>query len=228
PFPERGIDRLKMIKEKLLPLQSEQKILQESRKKNEQSYENIVQQLFNEDIIKEAKKIIEQQITYEKKQQTLSSLKKTNEHIRINIDDQLNDLNIDLHINHLQHLHFPFHIEKLWEALKNEQQQIILQEEQLQQEYHSLKQQKEKLQEQLQQTEKNLLANEHINELRETINIFYTQQNLEQFRENQSRQMNVAHMKRKTKRISFIKKTKRKITRKTTTNKKKFISKRTY
>src|SRR5699024_1351920 len=42
PFPERGIDRLKMIKEKLLPLQSEQKILQESRKKNEQSYENIV------------------------------------------------------------------------------------------------------------------------------------------------------------------------------------------
>jgi len=204
PFPERGIDRSKMIKEKLLPLQSEQKILQESRKKNEQSYENIVQQLFNEDIIKEAKKIIEQQITYEKKQQTLSSLKKTNEHIRINIDDQLNDLNIDLHINHLQHLHFPFHIEKLWEALKNEQQQIILQEEQLQQEYHSLKQQKEKLQEQLQQTEKNLLANEHINELRETINIFYTQQNLEQFRENQSRQMNVAHMKRKTSYMLFI------------------------
>src|SRR5699024_11272897 len=105
---------------------------------------------------------------------------------------------------HLQHLHFPFHIEKLWEALKNEQQQIILQEEQLQQEYHSLKQQKEKLQEQLQQTEKNLLANEHINELRETINIFYTQQNLEQFRENQSRQMNVAHMKRKTSYMLFI------------------------
>lgn len=189
PFPEDGIERLKAIKDKLLPLQSESTVLKEAQKKNEQTYRDLQKQIYDEKIIREAQAIVQQQTLYNDRQQTLQTLLDNIQRHKQNVETQLQNLNIGLSSEEVIELHFPFHVEKLWQTLNNEHQQLTIEKEQLKQTFDSLQQEQHVLQTQLQEIEGKILSFDQVNKLNEKITDFHAYNNLQHMQETKFSQL---------------------------------------
>lgn len=138
-FPSHGIDRLKALKEHILPLHSEQSVLKAEASKHEEE-KAVLEKEINKDLqTAEAEKILKQKQTYINRQHDLNKLKETMNQIEAEINRELNHLNIGLSQAQIQTLQLPFHTEQTWNELKGEQDQLKLEEEQLNEEEQMIK-----------------------------------------------------------------------------------------
>ena len=158
-FPENGISRLSSLNEKVLPLQSEMVVL----KQDEEKYLNEKNQIESELISdsadgKAAQKLLEQKQQFLNQKHQLSKLNEEIKQHDLKIKNQLNHINIGLTNERIETLQLPFHIEKKWNDLKNNQVKLDMELEQLAEEDQEMKSKQAYLQEELNKCKENRLS----------------------------------------------------------------------
>lgn len=137
-FPQNGVERLNMLKEKQLPLQSELSILKTDKKSysNEKAnLENDLKQIVN---IDDLKKILEMKPLYLNEQQELKKLNDAIKSLEMEIENLLNDLNVGINADDIHTIELPFHTEKTWNELKNKYTQLKIEKNQLTEESQTI------------------------------------------------------------------------------------------
>ncbi|RDW18181.1 hypothetical protein CWR48_11370 [Oceanobacillus arenosus] len=167
-FPEKGIERLEKVKEAMLPLQSQQAVLEG----NEMQHKQLLQQLEqerSEAIYQAAQEILadrESVLAYGKAlEDTEANLQK----LTAQIEAEINRLNIGITQEEVTQFSFPFHVENTWIELKNNVNQLIGEKEQLHLEEIQLKQERNYILNQLQMLEGERLSEERVHELQHII-----------------------------------------------------------
>ncbi|MBX0357206.1 AAA family ATPase [Halobacillus sp. Nhm2S1] len=123
-FPEAGVERYQQVKEVLLPLQSEQKLL----KANREELEAAVQRWkdgYHPSQKETAEKLIE--TGYPKYEQAAYELERLLQQIgRLDeqIEEEKNHIDVPLDIDELEEYPLPFYIEETWRAFKKEEEEV--------------------------------------------------------------------------------------------------------
>lgn len=164
-FPEKGIERIYTLKEKMLPMQSELSVLKSNQEKNKEQYRKLQKELVEPMVYAEAEKILQQREAHSKNKQALLQQEEIIHKLDFQINTKIEELNIDLMRNEIKHMSFPFHIEKIWSELKNNIEQFQLEKEQSQQEHQMLQNKQSFLLKQFQDVKSRLLTEEYANEL---------------------------------------------------------------
>ncbi|WP_058308270.1 ATP-binding protein [Gracilibacillus massiliensis] len=123
-FPTDGLDRLNQWKEKLLPLQSEQHVIEKNIKEVEQKQTELV--LLTEEEWQQLKHAV--QLTEEINQITSKEKNISNQlaTIRNEINEKLESMQINVTIDELEELSLPFYLEEHWAELAKQAEKIEL------------------------------------------------------------------------------------------------------
>ncbi len=122
-FPENGLERLESWKEKILPLTSELQVLEKRIQQDEQKMQEIEEHLYEQDVIKMAKTVVEEQTTYDHLLHQQKEKEAQVEYLEERLDDNLRSVTISM--DEIETASFPFHLEKKWEELQRTQEQLL-------------------------------------------------------------------------------------------------------
>ena len=122
-FPEKGLERLNIWKEKVLPLTSELHVLKSRLQQDIETKEAIEIALYEKEVIEMATKIVEKKATYD----YLLQQQQENKAKITQIEDQLDDnlRSVSMEANEIEDVSFPFHLEKKWGDLQQTQEQLL-------------------------------------------------------------------------------------------------------
>src|SRR5699024_10126290 len=201
-FPENGIERLQQLKEKLLPLKSEYRILLRNLQKIKEANEQLAKQLVDESIYKAAEEVYDEKQIYTDNKKQMLQLQQMIDEIDLQINTNLKKLNIGIDQKKLAHISFPFHIEQIWNELKASFERLTIEKEQLQNEHFSLKKQQSFLKNEQMKIEDKQLDESRIEELKQNINEYTSHQYLEKI-SAQSNDQN-KYLKRKKKKYNYL------------------------
>lgn len=171
-FPENGVERFETIKEKLLPLQSEQAVLKHNGQRYVKRINDLKEEQLDQVIYKEAVDILQQKQVYVEVKKELEKIDASIRKSVIQLNTEIDQLRIGLTQADLSSTVFPFHIEKTWNQLKNDAYQLAIEKEQLRQEENQLKHQRNYLLNQMQELEDGLLGNEQLQQLNDKVNAY--------------------------------------------------------
>ncbi|PAV29306.1 hypothetical protein CIL05_12995 [Virgibacillus profundi] len=169
-FPENGIDRMEKLKDQLLPLESEFSVLTDNQEKYMERKANIQTETDDISIYHKTEEITLKKQHYEERQNELEKVQRTADKLEAQIKSEINQLNIGIMAEELNRISFPFHLEKTWNQIKGNNDQLELEKDQLEQEQNQLKQQRNYLLNQMDQLTDGLLTDEHRSKLEERIN----------------------------------------------------------
>lgn len=200
-FPENGVERFNTLKEKLLPLKSELSVLQDNQAKYTEKKDTLHSSLHDEAVYKNAEAIIQQKQHYLENKREQDKQDKSIKKIDIQIETELDHLNIGITREDLTGIILPFHIEKSWNQLKNDLDQLMLTEEHIQQEYRQLKKNRDYIISQQSELTDSLLQENYVSKLSKRINDYQHQEYLKKAREeNIEQQKNWKKVKEKKER----------------------------
>lgn len=173
-FPEQGIPRLEKIKDKLLPLRSEQSILQENQHKVEQKMKTLQQQVdeFPWDQVNE---LLQKKGSWELRNKEFKQHEESIQKVNIKIKHEMDLLDVAVSYEELEELHLPFHIERAWQDLKESNETFRLEREKTEQEIEELDRQEQFVKQEKTQLEAEILPEHHQRELQEKIRSFQEQ-----------------------------------------------------
>ncbi|MBN9655861.1 AAA family ATPase [Halobacillus sp. GSS1] len=158
-FPEAGVERYQQVKEVLLPLQSEQKLLETNIEELEASIQHL-EDGGDPSREEEGEKLLE--TGYPKYEQAVSELERLLQQIS-RIDEQVEEdkshIDVPLDIDDLEEYPLPFYIEETWRALKKEKDEVEREEAYIQEQSADINREFEKIEER-----KHLIENERIGE----------------------------------------------------------------
>ncbi|MFD1037652.1 AAA family ATPase [Virgibacillus byunsanensis] len=205
-FPENGIDRLQAIKDKLLPLKSELTVLEDNKQKYETKLDEITKSLHDESVYKQLEEMLKQKDLFLENKNNIKKLQQSIYKVETEIKMELDQLNMGIEPKDLETISLPFYIEKTWNQLKHDADQLSVVKEQLQQEESTIKKQRFYLSNQKQEKQDLLLPEKQVNELNERINTYNRQRYLQQVNQKKAEQQGVwEELKReKTKRSSQV------------------------
>lgn len=205
-FPENGLTRLNVLKEKLLPLKSEWSVVTDNLEKYKEKQITLKKQLYDEALYEQAQALLQEKQTYLENKREMNELNKTIQQLDIQMDHELNQLDVGLTKKDLATISFPFYIEQTWNELKSDAGQLNIESDQLQQEELSLQKQRSALQEQKREKEVSVLSTEQVNELTEKMNNYHNRQYMQSLQEasahNQSKWL--ALKKQQEKRVTAV------------------------
>ncbi|WP_196493854.1 AAA family ATPase [Ornithinibacillus caprae] len=169
PFPEEGINRLQSLKEKVVPLQSEMSVLKanEQRQKNQQL--QLEQSLSSKKSSEKLVILLDKQEKFKEQKNELFKINDSMQKLNLRIQTELEDMNLGITRKDLKEIRLPFHIEKTWNELKSNQEQLELEQKLLNEDIHLVEQTQTFIEEQLHELEAELLTNEQKNQLHEKL-----------------------------------------------------------
>lgn len=182
-FPEQGITRLERIKDTLLPLKSEQRILQENQHKYEQKI-NDFQQEVEAFPWSQVTELLEKKHSWELRNKELTQLEENLRKIQAQIENGIDQLDIAINQEGLAALHLPFHTERQWQDLKEGIENIRLEKEKVDQEKEELDRQEQFIKQEKGMLEAEVLPEEEERELKEKITTFQEQSLAIKWQEN--------------------------------------------
>ncbi|WP_010650123.1 ATP-binding protein [Oceanobacillus massiliensis] len=171
-FPESGLERLEKWKELLLPLQSEWNILAENETKYNGKLEAAEHRLLSKETQLEAETLLNNKATIDMQLQELNRIRNTIDHEQLQLNEEADRLNIGLQLTELDRIELPFYLEKTWNKLRNEHEQLKLEKEQISNEESQLKQQRNYILNQMKEIEGGLLTDAQVRELNDRVNAF--------------------------------------------------------
>ncbi|WP_164669581.1 ATP-binding protein [Virgibacillus doumboii] len=189
-FPENGLERLETLNEKLLPLKSELSVLQDNRKKYEEKQDLIRAEMYENPVYKAAEEIISQKQNYLHNEKEMGTVQESIKKLDLQIDTELDQLNIGIAKEDLETINLPFHLEKTWNQLKNDADQLALSKEQLQQEYRQIIRNRDYLNNQQRELNDSLLEENHAEELTKRISDYNQHVYMEKVRQESASQQN--------------------------------------
>lgn len=164
-FPEVGLARLDSLQDYVLPLRSELAVLQVNEEKYVVEYERLLSEITEQQSYEAAKQLIDNKHYYLENKQAILRQQELVKELALQVSGGLEGLDIGVSAEELALINFPFHIEKLWNELKNQLEQLELEKEQLKHEQNSLKQKRMFLMNELQGVEDQLLTSEKLDSL---------------------------------------------------------------
>ncbi|WP_067729818.1 ATP-binding protein [Oceanobacillus damuensis] len=171
-FPENGVERLEKWKESLLPLQSEWNVLEENERAYIEKIKSLEHNLHSDSIQKEAETLLDEQKTVNTQIQELKKIKNDLYDAEQRMNEEIDRLNIGIRKEELESLELPFYLEKTWNQIRSENEQLKLERDQLTGEQNQLKQERDYLLDQMKQLENRLLPDNQVDELKERIHAF--------------------------------------------------------
>ncbi|MFC3040692.1 AAA family ATPase [Virgibacillus xinjiangensis] len=168
-FPEKGRERLEKLKEKLLPLQSEQALLEDNMRKYRVRMEELKGKLKEESVYERADQVLRHKEGYLNALREQERISAAVEKKKTQLDAEVQRLHVGLSVEELSSLEFPFHLEKTWSQTKMDAEQLRLEEERIKQEYQELKQQRNYLLNQAWEAEEGTLSESEYQELTEKL-----------------------------------------------------------
>ncbi|WP_163971345.1 ATP-binding protein [Oceanobacillus halotolerans] len=175
-FPENGIERLNQSKETMLPLKSELDLLQDKQQEYKAKQNELRSELYEKEVYEKVQQLVNQKqelIDYQAEQTQLGEQIQQLDH---QIEIELQDMDIGIEREYLEHIQLPFHLERTWNELKEEQKQLVSEKEQLQQEETTILKQKQYLENQKEEKESNLLEEDELQENKERIQQYEKEQ----------------------------------------------------
>ncbi|SFJ63230.1 Uncharacterized protein YhaN [Halobacillus dabanensis] len=123
-FPEAGVERYYQLKEKMLPLQSEEQLLQSNLKELYQAADEL-KEVKNQEVLNEGKWLHDvQRNEYEKASFEYDRLQQQFEKIKEQLKQELTYIDAPLEEHELEEYPLPFYIEETWRDLKNEKEEL--------------------------------------------------------------------------------------------------------
>ncbi|SFA81308.1 Uncharacterized protein YhaN [Lentibacillus halodurans] len=180
PFPENGIDRLEKLNEQLLPLKSELAVLQHNGNTYAEKRDAIRSELYDAAVYERAEAIMEQKQAYMEAQKEIDRLRDSIRKLELQINTELEQLNSGISSEDLETLHLPFHVEKTWNQLKIDMEQLTLTRNQLQEELQQLTKNRDYLKAEQSKLSSSLLNESQENMLEESISHYEQQKYMEQ------------------------------------------------
>lgn len=171
-FPENGVERFEKVKEKLLPLQSEQAVLEHNEQRYATQIDKLKGEKADEKIYKKAINLLKQKQVYVQMKKELEKNEASISESVIQLNTEIDQLRIGLRQTDLASITFPFYIEKTWNQIKNDAYQLSIEKEQLQQEENQLKHQRNYLLNQMQEMEDGFLSDEELQQMNDEINAY--------------------------------------------------------
>lgn len=205
-FPESGINRLENLKQTLLPLQSELRILQENEKKYKANRINLQNQLVDSSLYHAVEQLNSEKETYVSVEKELERIENVIHKKEIEIEAELDRLNIDIGIEEIVDTPFPFHLEKTWTQIKRDVEQLTQDKEKLQREQNDLKQERNDIYRELEEVEKYVLSDEEYLKLNDRLQKTREVEVLQRMQEEADRKQKTwnKRKKKKEKNIQFI------------------------
>lgn len=171
-FPERGVERYQMWKQKLLPLVSRKNILLDNEKRYRVAGNTIKTEMHLEHLIERAEKLLEKAGFMQARSNEAANLREAIKEMERDIHEELERMDIGQQLEELDHLRLPFHLEKAWLQIRSETEQLQLELNQLVQKEKELRQEKSYFMDQMRQLEDNLLPEDLLRELQDKVKIY--------------------------------------------------------
>ncbi|GGJ92325.1 hypothetical protein GCM10007063_13680 [Lentibacillus kapialis] len=180
PFPEKGIERLEKLNEQLLPLKSELNVLQDNAETYLKKREAIRQEMPQDSVFQEAEDIMKQKQVYLENEKSLKNCQESVRKMELQINTELKQLNSGITTEDLGTIDLSFHVEKTWQQLKNDQEQLTLTCNHLEEEQQQLIRKRDYLKKQKYALSASLLEESEKNRLAEQISSNRHQEYMEQ------------------------------------------------
>lgn len=187
-FPEDGIERLNQLKEQLLPLKSELSVVEDNQRKYKERREELQQKLHEEAVYKQAQEIIEGEQSYLENRREIEKIRVTVKQLETQMKKELEELDLGLDPGDLSNITFPFQIEKTWNDIKNNRDQLNAEQDQIDQEAEYLKKQQNELESLREEEEACVLADQQRNECVHKLNRYNEQDYMRSFQAAKSNQ----------------------------------------
>ncbi|MBN8233632.1 AAA family ATPase [Halobacillus kuroshimensis] len=123
-FPDGGMERYRQLKEKILPLQSEKKLLTSDVEAGKEKLKALAA-AYQPQRLEEAALLLKRRPESEKLDYEKERLHKETEHRQEELSKEVQSLDIPLTVDDLDDYTFPFYIEETWRELKNEEQTLV-------------------------------------------------------------------------------------------------------
>ncbi|WP_042149189.1 AAA family ATPase [Paucisalibacillus sp. EB02] len=197
-FPEGGMERYEVLKGKLLPLKSDMKVRMNNKvkfleEKEELEYEN------KHFPIDEAKTIHSQYTNYQENERELLRIQKQIDELNKDLKSEIMMLNISLDKEILEDLYLPFHLEKQWEDIKRNLEDIKHEQETNKETIHLQESEYGRIESECNNLEKSLLSNDKRKEFEKIINTHKENKLLDALQqENVQKHKNWTKMKEQT------------------------------
>ncbi|GGB51518.1 hypothetical protein GCM10011409_31340 [Lentibacillus populi] len=175
PFPKDVRDRYNVVKEQLLPLQSEYSGLAANLTKYRAKTEQLKETKADEATYKQVKQLLEQSAAFLDIEKELNKLREAQKQKEMQITTLLNQLNTGITLPDLASITLTFHTEETWNSLAGETNQLELEWNQQEQEERVAKRQRDELQTQQEELKSHLLPEQRVGELTATIRAYQQQ-----------------------------------------------------
>ncbi|MGP4061950.1 AAA family ATPase [Halobacillus sp. H74] len=129
-FPESGIERCQQMKEAILPLESEKKMLANNLDEWQRKLEKLREELDNEEE-ENARLLLNKKTDYDQDANESIQLTKQAERIREQLQKDLNHMDVPIEEDDLDDYPLPFYIEETWRDLRSEWNNVNREEEHL-------------------------------------------------------------------------------------------------
>ncbi|MCT2535555.1 AAA family ATPase [Aquibacillus koreensis] len=123
-FPENGLQRYQHVKDQMLPIKSEMTIVEGNRTNTRQEIEKVHAQLLSSDTIDDLKTMVNKLPDYQRLRDEQQYKRQEKQQLHNELLHELKKLEINLSVDDVSDIFFPFHIEDLWNELKDESMQI--------------------------------------------------------------------------------------------------------
>ncbi|WP_077623146.1 ATP-binding protein [Sediminibacillus massiliensis] len=165
-FPENGLERYYALKEQLMPLQSDQSLLQDNAKKFKSELEAAEKELLDESTKKKVDELLADADEYHRIIAELNYNQKEQQELVRQLTADLNNLRLGLSIEALESVVLPFHLEETWHHLKDEKTQMETELERIKREEQSVSERLRQYKKESEAVENDLLDETDLSALR--------------------------------------------------------------
>ncbi|RYG72865.1 hypothetical protein EU245_08640 [Lentibacillus lipolyticus] len=177
-FPEQGINRFEQLNQQVTPIRSELSVLQHSLDEYAANRDAIWKGFYDQAVYGQLESILEQKQQWLDGQKELDRYEKTIQKLEWQMQMELKQLDAGISVDDLQWLQLPFSVEKTWNKLKNDADQLLVTKEQLEDEHRQLLKEEEYLHVQKDKLQASLADKEQEKILQETVDQYHRQQQM--------------------------------------------------
>ncbi|UFU00475.1 AAA family ATPase [Radiobacillus kanasensis] len=169
-FPTNGVERYQQLKEKLLPIQSEIRVLHSTIETLKYDIAELKSGQFPRERLERLNQLLQQVNRIQQISMNLDFKEKESNQLLEELKQILQRINAGLATEDLDDMSIPFHIEEYWNQLKQEKEHFIHSENQLAEEQSVLHRQSREVENNLGQLQQKLLPNQKVQELEAILN----------------------------------------------------------
>lgn len=175
-FPENGLERLRRLNESVLPLKSELAFLEDKYGEYDEKKHHYNQHLYDEKVYEEAETILSMKQSYMDIRRDIKKLLETIAKEKTQVQTEFEQLQLDLTMDDLGEMSFPFHLERTWNELKQMSDQVDFERNQSEDDYFLIKEQMDTITSEQEKLETAIPDEEKIIRLTEVVDAFHQQE----------------------------------------------------